>query len=367
MVARETPRIVVSGATGVVGSALLNKIIADNGTDYELFAIVKNQGRFEDLAGLLGERVGMVKPIIADLRAPADLEREALRIGKCRQAVIVHCAADVSWGKTAEQLRPINVEGTMAVAQFAKVIGEKSTLIYVSSAYTRDKNWEYRNGYEETKAEAHRSLKRQCELPTSVFSCSLVVGDRTSGTISAFHGIYPLLKLASGSPPFVVGNPDCLVDIIPVDWTVSELWEMIKRSLEGETDSEVVAAAGDKRITLSDMFAIFNQRINLRRADMGLPEFSETVFVNNRRWEFLKRSMEAWKPEGLSVRDFKHFEMLLSIYRPYTTSDAVRPPCGLVEEAPGVSSYLHNSVDFWLAENATKLESQWLREARRQG
>lgn len=363
----ERPRIVVTGATGVVGSALLKKIIADKGDECDLFAVSRSEARFDDLGELLGDGIGRIKPVIADLRVSGDLDREAQRIGTCSRAMVVHCAADVSWGKTAEQLRPINVEGTLAVARFAEMIGEKSNLIYVSSAYTRDEGWEYRNGYEETKAEAHRALKQKGELPTSVFSCSLVVGDQAEGVISAFHGVYPLLKLASGSPPFVVGNPDCLVDIIPVDWTVSELWEMIKRGLDGEAGTEVVAAAGAKRITLGDMFAIFNQRINLRRADMGLPEFPETVFVNNRRWEFLKRSMEAWKPEGLSVRDFKQFEMLLGIYRPYTTSDAVRLPYGLIEEAPRVDSYLHKSVDFWLAHNEAKLESQWMREHRKQG
>ncbi|RMP44522.1 Fatty acid desaturase, partial [Pseudomonas amygdali pv. lachrymans] len=57
----------------------------------------------------------------------------------------------------------------------------------------------------------------------------------------------------------------------------------------------------------------------------------------------------AWRPEGISTRDFRYFERLLQIYGVYAESDLVRPPLNVRHPAPSAEIFLPRAVDYWLA------------------
>jgi hypothetical protein len=100
------------------------------------------------------------------------------------------------------------------------------------------------------------------------------------------------------------------------------------------------------------MISGIEERINRFRLAHALPPRLPLLIMPSRRWAFLKRSLEKWQPEGLSMRDFRYFDRLLQVYKPYTESDTVQAPCNLVEEAPGPETFLGSSVDYWLAGHA---------------
>jgi Male sterility protein len=230
-------------------------------------------------------------------------------------------------------------------------------------------DWHYRNGYEESKAAGERSIRERFpEMPIATFSCSLVVRRSLDGAISRFHGIYPLIKLmALMTPPFLVGRPDCLIDIVPSDWVARELATQTLQFLGGGATRGVVAAAGPERLRMDRMVAVIEDRINRFRDAAGFPPAPGMTFLPYRRWSFLRRSLEKWQPKELPVNNFRYFERLLDVYKPYTESDIVLPPCNVAGSPPDPGSALSASVDFCLARNAHVVSSRLKRESSKAG
>ncbi|WP_445288196.1 SDR family oxidoreductase [Variovorax atrisoli] len=355
-------RILLSGASGTVGMPLAAALLAHDAGLRLVCVLRSHKARTaleEGLPAALRPRLEVVE---ADLSDDASVDAALGAMAADDMPTIgVHLAADVSWDKSCEEMLQLNVRGTHNFARLLLGCSKRPQMVYVSTAYTRTHDWEYRNGYEESKAMAERSLREAfgARLPISTFSCSLVVGDSRTGEIARFNGLYPLVKfLAAFHPPFLVGNKDGLLDIVPVDWVVAELHAMVLRCAADGEPRECVASAGEQRVRYEAVVRLIEERIALARRRHGLPEFAPVPILRDRQWGFLKRALAAWQPPGISRSDFRYFERLLRVYGTYASSDRVRAPLHVREPAPDPLGFLPRVVDHWIACHPRTMRAQ---------
>lgn len=344
--------LIVTGASGALGSWFIRDWLNQRKESrvIALFRSPEAASRCQQ-ALPLGSR-NRLECKIADLTDPLSLNRLADSLPVLNRVTAVHLAADVAWDKTFDEMRELNVEGARLFCGFIQQVSRHPHFIYVSTAFTRSHDWEYRNGYEESKATAERGLREiyGVRMPISVFSCSLVIGATTDGAISRFHGLYPLIRfIHSFSPPFLVGNRQGLFDLVPIDWVVDELIHLVTHCVGGGEARDVVASAGAARMPYEQVIRIIESRVDRARQEIGLPLLTPAPILRSRQWAFLKRSLVAWRPEGISPRDFRYFERLLKIYGVYAESDAVRAPLNVKSPAPAAHDFLPKAVDYWLA------------------
>lgn len=348
---------ILTGASGAIGSLLLPRLL-DQYPESSAVAIFRTTKSAEKCKqGLQPEMRDRIRLCIADIANPYSMELAANSILRLQDAVGIHLAADVSWEKTAEELRPVNVGGAMNFSRFLQKVVDRPKLVFVSTAFTQMENWIYRNGYEETKAIAERQLREDFgrRHPMITYGCSLVVGRSDTGYITRFHGIYPLIRfLAKFYPPFLVGRKEGRFDLIPIDWAVEQLLHAIDLvSGEGAPES-VVAAAGEKRITYERLVQIILDRINSAHSNETPEKVAELPILRMRQWKFIKRSLSAWTPSGLHERDFRYFERLLDVYGKYAEHDDVRSPLHTSSPAPSPENYLPTVIDFWLSQEGNR-------------
>jgi thioester reductase-like protein len=267
--------VVLTGATGFVGSELLVRLLER--TDRDVVALVRAK---DDVAAavrvdnLLGEAVGpAVRGVRPRVRAlAADLERPGLGLAPggfdalaAEAALVVHCAASISFSLPLEEARRINVGGTSGVLELARAAdahGVLERLIHVSTAYVageregrvredeRDVGQRHRNTYERTKLEAEQLVARS-GLPASVLRPSIVVGDSRTGWTPAFNVIYwPLRAFARGLLRTVPADPDGRVDIVPVDRVADALLALVE---EPRRSGSFHAVAGDAAPTCAEL------------------------------------------------------------------------------------------------------------------
>jgi thioester reductase-like protein len=249
------PPILLTGATGFLGMQVLDRILEE--TDRPVLAcvratdVVSAQRRIaatlETLYGSSDRHAGRVRAIPADLTLPAfGLDPGAWGRLARECGAIVHCAASVSFGLDLAAARAINVGGTrqvLALARRARAEGALERFVHVSTAYVagdsdglftevqRDIGQGFRNTYERTKLEAELAVAGALgELDGVVVRPSIVVGERASGWTAAFNVIYPPLRaFAAGGMEVVPGRPEGSIDIVPVDYVVAAIAQLLLR------------------------------------------------------------------------------------------------------------------------------------------
>ncbi|RMV71087.1 hypothetical protein ALP05_200164 [Pseudomonas caricapapayae] len=348
------PQLVLTGANGTLGIPLVRSLLQQS-PELPLLCLLRSQASCDELASTLSavER-GRVEFLVVDIRDVAAMAAAADSRPRVERILGIHLAADVSWDKSCDDMAALNVGGSENFCQFLLRLANHPALIYVSTAYTQIEDWEYRNGYEETKAMAERSLRAKYETRMSIltFSCSLVVGDSQTGAISRFNGLYPLIRFLAGfTPPFLVGNKNGLLDIVPLDWVTGELQAMIMRFSASGVIEEVVASGGDKRIGYENLVRLVESQLREARETVGLDAQNPVPILKSRQWNFLKRSLSAWNPEGISKNEFRYFERLLQVYGAYASSDRVRAPSNVTRPSPDPTEFMPQVIKFWLQQH----------------
>ena len=333
-------RILLTGATGVVGSELVPRLRRMTSDDTEIVVLTRS-----------GHSTG-VRTLACDLADPMSVAAAGRGLGRAGHTIAVHCAADVSWHRSRERLWPLNVEGTRSLAALVRATSHEARLVYVSSAYTSREVTSYRNAYEETKAAAEGILHDEfADLEPVTFSCSLVVGDAATGAIARFHGLYPLFHILERfAPPFLVGERDVRVDLVPVDWVADELAHLVGQVIRGAGRDDVVASAGSAAPTFPVLVGLAVDALNRARQD-GRDQIGEIPVLRPRQWRFLRRTIDAWEVgDQVERAPLAVMERLLRRYQPYLEDGRVRPPTNVTAPAPPIDSYLDAVVTYWLAQ-----------------
>jgi thioester reductase-like protein len=216
--------VLVTGATGLVGTAVIERLVAQNPT-LRVFALVR-----PDAAAMLVARFctagGRVTPVIGDVTLPGlgmELGMRARLAGRVR--AVVHAAADTSFSRPLPVARAVNTAGTghlldltagWALDRFVHVstayVAGSRTGVVTEADLTGDAG--FVNGYEQSKYEAEK-LVLSSGVPHVIVRPSSIVCDDTAGTVTQHNAVHRALRvLHAGYGALMPGAEDTPVDMV---------------------------------------------------------------------------------------------------------------------------------------------------------
>jgi thioester reductase-like protein len=245
--------VLLTGATGVVGSAVAEQLLADR--DVQLRLIVRGADAPE-----LDERLGRLLAYWQTSGEAWSADHEALRrrvevfrgdtsqaafglpasdferlVGECTH--VIHCASAVRMNLPLEEARRSAAAGTRHAIAFAQALADAGRLAKLELVSTvgvggrrpgaLPEQWlvakrAYHNTYEKAKAEAEiLAMEASAHgLPLTVHRPSMVIGAARSGRVIHFQIFYHLAEFLSGRRTLgLVPDPGpTRLDVVPSDY-----------------------------------------------------------------------------------------------------------------------------------------------------
>jgi nucleoside-diphosphate-sugar epimerase len=236
--------IVLTGASGVVGNALLSEL-----DDHELICLV-NRGDIDD------------RPVVrADVtRAQLGLDRTAYRDLARRADCVVHSAAVTDWAEPRERIRTTNVEGTRNVLELARAAD--APFYYMSTSFIRaiapDAPLELPSShiivnYVTSKRDAEE-LVAGAGVPYTIFRPTNLIGDSRTGRI-ARNQITQIVAefVCRGKVALYPTREDTLADVIPQDVFAKAVAGVIR---EEDLGREYWLTSGERALTVPEAIAL---------------------------------------------------------------------------------------------------------------
>ncbi|MCU0295974.1 MAG: SDR family oxidoreductase [Candidatus Nanopelagicales bacterium] len=252
--------LLLTGATGMVGREVLRRAAADQ-RYREVMCLVRGPDARKRLADLMRAAEIDATRVVAvegDVTQP-DLGVEQGTLDQVTD--VIHCAATVSFDLPLDDARRINVTGTANVIDVCRSLPKLRRLDAVSTCYVAGKRTGlimesdlehtagFHNTYEQTKYESEQLLREaMADLHIAVHRPSIVVGDSRTGATGAWKVLYwPLKVIARGWLPVIPYDPDCRLDIVPVDFVADAI--MALSNDPGTIGGTFHLAAGPRRDT----------------------------------------------------------------------------------------------------------------------
>lgn len=242
----------LTGGTGVVGSAFLQRIAARQERVTLLLRADTQRQADERLKGLLvycavaPEAAGKIDAVPGDLYRPGlGLAEQAYARVADRCTHLVHCAGNVHMNLPLAEARRQTLAMTTGILALLESSRAARKLEFVSTvgvaghtAGDIPEQWldhprAFRNSYEAAKAEAETlvAAKISAGRPITVHRPSMVVGDARSGKTIGFQVFYYLCEFLSGarSYGFLPRMDGMRLDIVPADYVAAGLdWSAAK-------------------------------------------------------------------------------------------------------------------------------------------
>lgn len=321
--------LLLTGATGHVGSALLPRLLAD--PEQRVLALV----RARDGDHLAARRQQLLADIGADesdrlVLLRGDVSQPGLGLSAAdRDRVlsqadsIMHSAASVRFDLPEQTAAQQNIDATRAVLELCTALAEAGRLVrydHVSTCYVAgdrrgrvleteiDEGQGFRNSYEWSKCQAEGLVRAAggAGLPLCIHRPSIVVGDSRTGATRSFNVLYwPLKIYARGWWRTLPGDPEALVDLVPVDWLADAMLALHRDA--GSLGRCVHLAQGDAALTIGQMMERVRDRTSgppLRVVDQArYRRFVRPLlwpFFQTRRGERIRRGGDAYLPYCLA-------------------------------------------------------------------
>jgi nucleoside-diphosphate-sugar epimerase len=317
--------VLVTGATGLVGSELLDQL--RNGGTTEVVGVSRRGSPTDP---------GIIRWDMASEPAPAELRRP--------WDAIVNTAANTRWTMDPEEATAANVASVQSLGSLAS---EGTHVIHVSTAYALGLRndvesadlEDYRNTYEWSKAHAER-VARESFPRMTVVRPPLIVGRRSDGRAARFSGMYTLIRgLTVGTVPAVVADPDARFDAIPVD-ELCRLLADLAGNRHAREGSVLTIAAGAAAPTVKEAIAAIVDSLNHWRQQRDRQPLECPPLISPESW---KRFFGPFVREHLASRQLMIIELLQS-FEPYLAlADPLQPDYAVDD----VLSCLKTSTIYW--------------------
>lgn len=271
--------IMLTGITGTVMAPLAALLVSRGHTIVALVRPHKAMPSHKRL-GVLGYAACIGKNLFA---IPGDIREPLAAVPIAEQATwrdkidsIVHGAASTRFYDTPHnsEVWQTNVEGTRHLLELASILNVRE-FHYVSTAYIAgdapglmeddlDIGQHARNDYEESKKRAEELVRLFRGGKTSIYRIPIVVGDSRTGEINSFTGYYGFFSAfweirswlleawhtresacrdagilvdanKAISIPLSIHCSDGPLNLVPIDWAISIMANLIERPAEGKT------------------------------------------------------------------------------------------------------------------------------------
>jgi thioester reductase-like protein len=228
--------VLLTGATGVVGNALLPRL-----RNVEVICLLHRSP----------VAAPEVTPVHGDVRR-SQMGLSAIDFNDLAHRVdaVIHSAAVTDFNRTDGSLHETNVEGTKHVLDFVASAGVP--LYHVSTAYldTTAESGRGRTaagrGFQESLGGRNRPQRASARHPSSI----VIVGDSGTGAISAFQGLYKVAgAILDGAVPLIPFDPAWPIDSIPVDVVADAIATVIDNHV---TQREFWLTAGERALRFDE-------------------------------------------------------------------------------------------------------------------
>jgi nucleoside-diphosphate-sugar epimerase len=279
-------RILLSGATGLVGGALAGRLLDDG---HQLYALVRGMGRqILDLNGR--NRIDDVTALQGDIVLPLwgmDALPDSIDL-------VIHCAATTDFAASPEVYASINIGGAEAAIAIAKALD--AALLHVSTAYVcgqadgpvaeipADLSRNFTNGYERSKAQAEMRVMAAMRggLTAAIARPSIITGQLKDGSIPRQDDFYNLFRLF-GSPLLgkVPAAHGAAFALVPICHVIAGLSAMAEDMNIFAGDAVHLVAA--KPYPLSDMLALVAEYPGASAAQIVNPDDYDPATLDRRQ------------------------------------------------------------------------------------
>lgn len=240
----KSPIVVLTGASGVVGQALLREL----------------QGR-DVLALVHGGAVDGAPTLRCDVsRRDLGLDRSAYRDLARDAACIVHCAAVTDWMAPEEQFHQVNVQGTRHVLELAR--RADAPVYHVSTSFVRALAEDAplrlpRNhviaGYVRSKIAAE-AIVRESGVAHTILRPTNLIGDSRTGEIARMQIVQVVSELVCrGRVPLFPVRPGTLIDVLPQDAVARAITAIVAA---GDVGREYWLTAGADAMTAEETIEV---------------------------------------------------------------------------------------------------------------
>jgi nucleoside-diphosphate-sugar epimerase len=261
------PPVLLTGASGVVGGAVLRRL-----TDRDVICLTHRHG----------VNLPNVRCVRGDLTADNFGLDDDTYAGLTESVgAVVHCAAIVNFATVKDETEDLNVRGVRKVVAFAAQAG--ATLHHVSTAFVR-KHDITSDAASAARPEIYIDSKRRGErvvlqsgVPANIVRPSVVIGDADTGMMPQFQGLH-ILAAASlrRELPFLPLLPGTPVDFVPRDLVADVIVDLVRTGVVGE---QRWVTAGDQALPVERIFEIILAVGAERGLELELPRFVDPTIV----------------------------------------------------------------------------------------
>ncbi|KIL46480.1 hypothetical protein KP77_26070 [Jeotgalibacillus alimentarius] len=237
--------IMITGATGFVGSKLVRSLL-DKG--HTLYPVVRSEQKINQLIKQMpADQTDRIHPVTGDItQTDFGISETDSLTGKID--ILYHTAAFLSFDPAdREKTFLANVDGTVHALELAEKL-QIPSFYHVSTAYTvgivdvaeeelHSKDSVFVNDYEESKNHAeHLVWNKRHELNVSIFRPAIIVGDTNTGEADTTFALYGLLKAVALLKKLIrrgrvdgdrmiklLCDPEASNNVVPVNYVVDVL------------------------------------------------------------------------------------------------------------------------------------------------
>lgn len=306
---KPSARILVTGATGAVGGAVLRRL-AEAGHD--VYGVSSRGG---SSPRQLAWRIGAEEPP-EELRGPWH--------------ALVHCAADTRWNLPTEEAERANVAPLQALLKWTD---EQTHVIHASSSYATGLTGSvesaspeaYRNTYEWSKAAAERLLVAE-RPPADIVRFPIVMGTRLDGSLDRYSGFFWVATgMSTGAIPALVGEEEGYLDMVTTDDIAEHVAALVAGGRPAGPRLSIMGRGG-AALRVREAFDVILDALNAWRTENGVPLLQQLPFVTVDQWNrfylpFAREYLD--RAQLMRVTAFQAYQGYLSVTEPYEVTHQV--------------------------------------------